>query len=99
MAPKRDDPVESVHVIVTGKVQGVFYRKHTEAIGLNLGLSGWVRNLENGSVEIVAQGPKSALLQLVQWAHQGSPKSKVASVEATYGTATDLSLARFVVRR
>ncbi|CUG91248.1 acylphosphatase, putative [Bodo saltans] len=100
MPPKEGhDPVEQVHVIVTGKVQGVFFRKHTEKIGVSLGLAGWVRNLDDGTVEILAQGPRSLLLQLVQWAHRGSPKSKVESVTPQYTQTFDASLQKFAVQR
>lgn len=87
------------HIFVSGKVQGVFYRKYTHAEGTRLGLQGWVRNLDDGRVEITAQGPKELLAQLVQWCHRGSPKSKVSDVAVTYSDALDSSLGPFTIQR
>lgn len=73
-------PIAIHHILVHGKVQGVFYRKYTQKEAIKLFLTGWVRNLPNGSVEIVAEGPLSALHSLEKWCYQGSPKSNVKEV-------------------
>lgn len=73
-------PIAIHHILVHGKVQGVFYRKYTQKEAVKLLLTGWVRNLPSGSVEIVAEGPLSALRSLEKWCYQGSPKSKVKEV-------------------
>ena len=67
---------------VEGKVQGVFFRKHTQKNALALGVVGWVRNRPDGSVEILAQGPDTdAVARLVDWCRtKGSPKSRVTNV-------------------
>lgn len=63
-----------------GLVQGVFFRKYTQAKAQALGLSGWVRNRSDGTVEVLAQGSAEKLEELRQWLWQGSPASEVGSV-------------------
>jgi acylphosphatase len=72
-----------LHVIVEGRVQGVFFRAYTRDEAVRLGLSGWVRNRPNGSVEALVEGEKSAVEKMVQWFHQGSPNSVVEKVHLT----------------
>jgi acylphosphatase len=69
-----------VHVIVEGRVQGVFFRACTRDEAVRLGLSGWVRNRPNGSVEALVEGEKGAVNKMVQWFQQGSPHSIVEKV-------------------
>jgi acylphosphatase len=71
----------SVLIIVGGRVQGVWYRAHTEKRARELGLSGTVRNLADGTVEIVAEGDASSVAQLVEWTWKGSPHSEVTAVD------------------
>lgn len=66
----------SVHVFISGKVQGVGYRQSTVQTAQRLGIKGWVRNLLDGRVEAVFEGDKSAVEQIVKWCHQG-PRSAV----------------------
>jgi len=65
---------------ITGRVQGVFFRASTEAQARRLQLSGWVRNCENGDVELVACGDPAGLEQLEQWLWQGPPSAQVSAV-------------------
>jgi len=65
---------------VRGKVQGVFFRKFTKAEADKLGIHGYVRNQEDGSVYCVAQGTREEMLQFEAFLHKGSPKAKVLSV-------------------
>lgn len=76
-----------VHLRITGIVQGVFFRAYTRDKARALGLSGWVRNCADGSVEAVAEGPESELKQLVAWCDQGSPSSEVERVECRWEDA------------
>ena len=69
------------HIIVKGKVQGVFYRKFAKQKAIALDIKGWVKNAENGDVEIFAQGSKDAIEQMAKWCWQGSPKAEVKDVE------------------
>lgn len=67
---------------VTGKVQGVFYRASTRSKALELGLSGWVRNCPDGSVELQATGSAQALQQLQAWLWQGPQHASVTAVKS-----------------
>jgi len=78
-----------VHVIVEGRVQGVFFRAFTKDEALRLGLSGWVRNRPDGSVEAIIEGKSKAVDQMVQWLHQGSPHAVVAKVLVTEESPVD----------
>jgi acylphosphatase len=75
MAKKR------VHVWISGRVQGVFFRAHTKEAALRYGVNGWVRNLSDGRVEAVFEGDEEAVDAVVQWCHKGSPLSRVDRVE------------------
>lgn len=72
----------TVHVIVSGKVQGVFFRDYTRRRAMELGLSGWVRNLSDGSVEVLVDGRKKDVDAMISWFQDGSPLSLVTSVIA-----------------
>jgi len=76
-----------LRVIVTGKVQGVGFRDYVEKAAVELGLFGYVANLENGTVEVLAQGEPSLLRELVEYLHEGSSLSKVEEVLVEWGTA------------
>ena len=66
--------------MVSGQVQGVFFRATTEATARRLGLTGWVRNLRDGRVELVACGEEARLKELEQWLWQGPPRARVERV-------------------
>ncbi|MDB5686780.1 MAG: acylphosphatase [Rhizorhabdus sp.] len=68
-------------LLVSGKVQGVWFRAWTVGEAQALGLDGWVRNRAGGSVEILAAGPAAAVADLIARCHRGSPASQVASVQ------------------
>jgi acylphosphatase len=70
-----------LRMLVHGRVQGVFFRQATEQEASPLGLRGWVRNLANGDVEIVAEGPRRELRILAAWAHQGPRRAHVTWVD------------------
>jgi acylphosphatase len=70
-----------VHVFVSGRVQGVWYRGSTESEARALGLAGWVRNLPDGRVEFVAEGSERAVARLIAWAHDGPPHALVTRVD------------------
>lgn len=90
--------MKRIHILVSGLVQGVFYRASTEAEAKRLGLTGWVRNLPDGRVEAVAEGPEDALADLCQWAEQGPPAARVDRVERAWQAATG-EFAGFETRR
>ena len=72
-----------IHVIVEGRVQGVFFRAHTSDEAIKLGLTGWVRNRPDGSVEAIIEGQEAAVKKMLQWFRQGSPYSLVAKIHTT----------------
>ena len=67
--------------IVSGRVQGVFFRASTRTEALRLGLNGYARNVADGSVEVLASGDAAALDELQRWLHVGPPAARVASVQ------------------
>ncbi|MBU0730908.1 MAG: acylphosphatase [Proteobacteria bacterium] len=69
-----------IRAVVHGHVQGVFFRAYTQKEGLRLGLTGWTRNKPEGTVEVLMEGEDSAIDQMIQWLHVGSPMSLVTSV-------------------
>ena len=77
-----------VHLEIRGRVQGVFYRAETVDHGVALDLRGWVRNRRDGSVEVVAEGEKEKLEQLIAWCRQGPPQARVSEVEVEWLPAT-----------
>jgi acylphosphatase len=68
------------HLVIEGRVQGVFFRDSTRREATGLGLNGWVKNRFDGSVEVVAEGSRDKVEQLVQWCHHGPPASRVTEV-------------------
>ncbi|MBI5495248.1 MAG: acylphosphatase [Deltaproteobacteria bacterium] len=72
--------MEAIRVVVTGRVQGVSYRAYCQDAGRRMGLTGWVRNRRDGSVEAFAQGERAALDAFTGWCHQGSPSADVTGV-------------------
>ncbi|WP_256390962.1 acylphosphatase [Natronoarchaeum rubrum] len=73
------------HVFVSGRVQGVFYRANTRENARERGVDGWVKNLEDGRVEAVFEGPEDAVEEMVEWCHTGSPAADVEDIEVEYG--------------
>jgi acylphosphatase len=70
-----------VHVYVTGKVQGVFFRAETVEVANSLGVGGWVRNLPDGRVEALFEGDKEKVEQAVDFCKRGPPGAHVQNVE------------------
>ena len=68
------------HLLVTGRVQGVWFRGATQAEAERLGVHGWVRNRADGSVEAGVEGPREAVDELVAWAQRGPSAARVARV-------------------
>ena len=71
----------AVKVTVSGRVQGVFYRASTRDQAQALGLTGWVRNLEDGRVEAWLEGDESAIDQMTAWMRQGPEHARVAQLD------------------
>ncbi len=73
-----------IHLYVSGHVQGVFFRAHTQEVAKKLGIVGWVKNLDDGRVEIVAEGKEGDLQKLIEWCWEGPPGARVDDVEVLY---------------
>ncbi len=69
--------------MVSGKVQGVFFRASTVRVAEQLQLLGWAKNLPDGRVEVLALGELAAVGQLGEWLQQGPPRARVDAVEAS----------------
>jgi len=68
------------HLIISGRVQGVWYRGSTKQQADDLGLTGWVRNCESGQVEVVAEGADVAIDKLISWCRTGPSMARVTDV-------------------
>jgi len=74
-------PARRAHVVVTGRVHGVFFRATCVREAAARGLSGWVRNRSDGSVEAAFEGDPDAVRQLVAWCREGPPGASVVAVD------------------
>jgi acylphosphatase len=78
----------SVHAIVEGYVQGVFFRAFVSRRAEELGLSGYVRNLQREAVEVQAEGEKEKLGKLISYLHIGPPSARVEKVDTNWSSYT-----------
>lgn len=76
---------------VDGLVQGVFFRASTRARAQELGVTGWARNIPDGSVEVLACGDEAAVTQLCDWLWEGPPQSRVSAVQCDNESWQDIS--------
>jgi acylphosphatase len=75
--------MKAVHLKIYGVVQGVFFRQHTLEKAKEHGINGWVRNCTDGTVEAEAEGEEDALLQFIEWCHEGPQRAEVDKVDVT----------------
>ena len=87
-----------VRVKITGRVQGVYFRASAVAEAQRLGVTGWVANAVDGSVEAVAEGTRARIEELLAWCRQGPPGAKVMNVEVRWEMATG-EFTSFGIRR
>jgi acylphosphatase len=96
--PQQDQVAQArLQAIVHGRVQGVSFRYYTQLRARELGLTGYVRNLRDGSVQVVAEGPRLGTDQLLAFLHSGPPAAFVTRVETQWLQATG-EFPRFEVR-
>ncbi|MGZ3580113.1 MAG: acylphosphatase [Syntrophales bacterium] len=74
--------MKRVHVIISGRVQGVFFRARTREAAVALKLTGWVRNLYDGSVEAVFEGEDKNVESMLEWCRHGPPHARVNNADA-----------------
>lgn len=79
--PPGSSDLVRVHVFVDGRVQGVWFRQTTYQQAQRFGVRGWVRNLPDGRVEAVYEGPRSAVDQMLAWTRRGPDRALVTSLE------------------
>ena len=70
-------------LIVRGRVQGVGYRQSMSTAASRIGVTGWVRNLRDGTVEAIVQGAPDDVARMLAWAHRGPPGAHVAAVDVS----------------
>ena len=68
------------HVWISGRVQGVWFRQHTQRAAARYGLSGWVRNLPDGREEAVFEGPEASMTRMLAWCYRGPETAEVSDV-------------------
>jgi acylphosphatase len=73
----------TVHLLISGKVQGVFYRATAKEKALALNLNGWIKNTTDGNVEAVVSGDEAAVKAFVDWCRQGPDRAEVEHVSIT----------------
>jgi len=74
-----------VHLWISGRVQGVFFRRTTQMVAKTLGVCGWVRNLDDGRVEVVAEGEEEKLKKLIEFCKRGPPLARVDGIDIEWG--------------
>jgi acylphosphatase len=79
---------ERVHLLIRGRVQGVWFRASARAEAQALSLAGWARNRPDGAVELVAEGPSETLERLIAWCRKGPPLARVDEVQIERGPAS-----------
>jgi acylphosphatase len=87
----------AVHLVVQGRVQGVWFRAGTQERALQLGLCGWAKNCPDGTVEIHAEGNKETLEQFIRWCRKGTPAAEVTHLNVEWVAPQQLNT--FEIRR
>ena len=93
----RKDAVR-VHLKINGRVQGVYFRASTAEQARRLGLTGWVMNCPDSSVEVVAEGEREELKKLISWCRNGPPGAQVKEVRTEWEESTEEFQGFFVKR-
>ena len=86
----------SFHLLIKGKVQGVFYRSSAKKMATKLGLVGWIKNTKDGNVESLVTGPSEAVDNFIIWCRQGPSNALVSEVNVTQNEET--AFPDFVIR-
>ena len=81
--------MQRVHIIVHGSVQGVFFRANAKKIAESLGLNGYTKNMDDGTVEVVAQGPEEKIKELIEFCKKGPEMSNVKKIDFKFEKVSD----------
>jgi len=73
------------HLLITGRVQGVYFRASAVEVSTEEGIRGWVQNKTNGEVEAVLEGEKSAVERVIKWCRSGPPMASISDIAVTWG--------------
>ncbi len=76
---------KKIHLLISGNVQGVFYRTNTKKKAEEFGLTGWVKNTLDNEVEILAEGEEENLKRLIKWCYNGSENAVVEGIKIKWG--------------
>jgi len=76
--------VKRLHLLISGRVQGVFFRANAKRMADSFGLRGWVKNLSTGEVELYAIGPEDQLKKMMKWSRQGPARAQVTKVDIVW---------------
>jgi len=79
----------NIHVIIYGRVQGVWFRASTKQKAEQLGINGWVRNTVDGNVEAIFEGEENSVNEMLNWCHHGPPMAEVEKVEVKNQNSTN----------
>ena len=77
--------MHQAHLIISGRVQGVFYRASCQEVAQMYALKGWVKNMPTGQVEVLVQGEKEKIEKLIDWCKKGPSDAKVSDVKVEGG--------------
>jgi acylphosphatase len=83
----QNSDLQRAHVLVSGQVQGVFFRDSTRQKAEELGLSGWVKNVPEGQVEALFEGPSQSIREMVDWCKEGPQRASVENVDVDFESA------------
>ncbi len=75
--------MKTIHLLIKGKVQGVFYRATAKKVAEQLGINGWIKNTKEGNVEVIVTGNEERLNEFLNWCKQGPKDAKVTEVVLT----------------
>jgi acylphosphatase len=95
---RMSDEVARAHLRISGKVQGVFFRANTREQSQDRGVTGWVENKSDGTVEAVLEGAEEAVQEVVDWAETGPPRARVEDVQVDWDSS-ERTFDEFSIRR
>jgi len=81
--------MKRINIIVHGNVQGVFFRSNTKKMAESLGLNGYAKNMPDGTVEVVAEGPEDKLKQLIEFCKNGPEAAEVSKIDVKFEKASN----------
>jgi len=81
--------MKRVNIVVCGSVQGVFFRANARKIAESLGLKGYAKNIPDGTVEVVAEGPEDKLKELIEYCKKGPETAEVSKVDVEFSDASN----------